>query len=555
MQLALALLIVGIAALASWWRRTALPASVRISFIVCAALLALYTFTRPAAAFSGDEGVKLVQALAIERGQIALTYSAQDLDPGRDAFPLQPPFALVHGGAHYGIYAITFTAPAAAAHAVFGFWGLHVVPLLGGLLALWSMLRLADRVLGSARWTIACGVALLITPLALNAALFNEHAPAAGLMLFAVAQVALGGTCGRGLLVAGGALGLAITMRLELVAVVPAVAAFTISCATGTHGAVRSLVWLAVGGLIPGALYAAVNHATLGVVSPMLHPSYLATFEGSRNADLAPRDLGAVTGIGKIVLLWLVALGFVTSQRPWLAWLRVFAIVGVLGVWSYAIVVYLRSPTTDDFAAGLFFSTPLLALGLALGPRPIDPGLARDGGRVAGALWCLAVAGTACMMVLNPLDGGLRAGARYVVPLMPLWAILAVTVARQHRVLAATAFVVAGLGCWPQLESHRLVQETRERNAATLSDIRAIPDRAITSRVFWALQVVAPLWHERAILTAGRLTPAMLDALQASGEEAIIEIVSGLGSMTAAKVDPAYQSTSGRVKRYRFVQR
>ena len=85
---------------------------------------------------------------------------------------------------------LSFTAPAMFAYQVFGFWGLYLLPLVGGLLALWCTLRLALRIFDDDRWAIGCGVALLTTPVVLNATLFNEHGVATGLVTFAVMTVA-----------------------------------------------------------------------------------------------------------------------------------------------------------------------------------------------------------------------------------------------------------------------------------------------------------------------------------------------------------------------------
>ncbi|MBA3502375.1 MAG: hypothetical protein H0T65_18570, partial [Deltaproteobacteria bacterium] len=153
-------------------------------FAACSLVLVAYTFTRPTGMYSGDESIKLAQSIAILDGQIELTYAGAELDPNRHHFPHGPPWVVIERGRFYGVYSVLFTAPSALAWLVCGYWGLYILPLLGGIATLWYVMRLAHRV--APRSTVLVALLVMTTPVVLNAALFNEHAPACGLVLFAL---------------------------------------------------------------------------------------------------------------------------------------------------------------------------------------------------------------------------------------------------------------------------------------------------------------------------------------------------------------------------------
>src|SRR5215813_5394692 len=107
-----------------------------IATAVCGLALAVVTFTAPRGLFSGDEGIKLVQALGVLDHGLSdpdLPYPGRAFDPAERNYPFSAPFVVEHDGHHHGIYPITFVAPSAAGWAAFGFWGLHLVPLACGI--------------------------------------------------------------------------------------------------------------------------------------------------------------------------------------------------------------------------------------------------------------------------------------------------------------------------------------------------------------------------------------------------------------------------------------
>ena len=164
------------------------------------------------------------------------------------------------------------------------------------------------------RWALACAIVLFTTPVVLNASLFNEHAPATGLLLFAIARMSLPAPSAPWLVASGVAIGLAVTMRLELAATVPALAAFTALVSESWRECMRRLNWVAIGGSLPVAGYVAVNYATLGMASPMLHPDY-ASAQADRYRDAIEPDFAALTGVPSSVLYIPLVLGMLAFRH------------------------------------------------------------------------------------------------------------------------------------------------------------------------------------------------------------------------------------------------
>lgn len=559
-------------AIAIAWRFRSMPRSLRIAFVVGTALLAGYTFTRPLGLFSGDEGIKLVQTMSLGDGQVAMIYPGSDVDPSRAVFPYRAPFTVVQGGERYGVYAITFTGPSLIGWTLAGQWGLHLLPIAGGMLVLWYLLALAWRVFEDERWALACGAVLFTTPVVLNAALFNEHAISAGLFALAIERSSRTNPSRRSLFVCGAALGLAVTMRLELLGAMPAVGVFVAIVSETREGgwsgkeARRRLTWIALGGLPPAILYVAVNLATIGAPVPMMHRDYAdKSFEQYKD-DLEPRDFWEITGgIGSSLLLWPLGLSLLAFRKRALEVTRQVVIVALIGVWTYACIIYLYELKMPERLAGtLFLATPLFAVGLATGPHrePATRQPSKHRGCVAGesrlpaALWCLAVAGTASLLIFYPVGGGLRLGPRYLLPMIAIWVIVSLVAARRSRWFAAAAVVTALVGIWSQWKNHELGMDVRVRNAVFVEDAARLPHRYVFSDAFWGKQVLAPLYQDKVILSAPKSqTPNVLNAIRARGETGAIEMLGGLQSFWwIVKAEPG-AGNSGRVKSYRFVTR
>jgi len=533
-------------------------------FAAGAIAMTAYTFTRPAGAFSGDEGVKLAQVIAVGEGQIALTYPGAELDPEGRYFPFETPFIVIEDGHRYGVYSPFFTVPSAIGWTLFGFWGLHVLPLLGGLLALWYTMVLAQRALGSVRWTIVAGAAVLSTPVVLNASLFNEHAPACGLVLLALAHASAPSPGRAALLGSGAALGVAVAIRPELITGIPAFALFAGAVAHGWRDAARRIGWMLLGGAIPIAAYVIANLVTVGVPSPVMHRQYQHAVMQNRTRgwDLVPADLERVTGVTGWYLLAPLALALIPPLR-WPAVERwrapIAAVIAAAWLVVCALYLYVASREPRHFPAPLFMATPGFIIGLIHGPYR-SPGAPDERARLMRALWLLAIAGVAVMVWLNHLMGyGARLGARYVLPYMPPLLLCTLAVAARSRLLLAVAALALALGLWGQALNHEEGMRLRDRDATAVRDIQRRPELHSFSGLFWGPQIAAPTWNQKQLFLGGRDIGPILREIKRRGYPAVLEVVGGVREWVKLDQEPRlelvpFAAESQYVRVYRFVE-
>lgn len=557
-------LALGVIAAALGWtwlhdRRRTLPRSVLAAFAAIAVAMSLYTFTRPLGVYSGDEGIKIAQVAAIADGHIALTYAGAELDPHGAHFPHRTPFVVSEGGHRYGIYSVVFTAPSAIGWRLFGDWGLYLLPLLGGLAAVWYAMVLAHRALGSARWTIAAGVVLLTTPLAINAALFNEHALSCGLVMLALAHASVAAPGRLALVASGAAVGTAVAIRPELITGLPALALYTGLLSSSLRDAARRIAWMILGGVPPLAAYVLSNYATLGVASQLSHREYEVVGWRIRGRDLYPADLHRVTRLPG----WYIAVPAVLALIPPLRWpmierWRTPVIAAAIAVWLVTLARYLHALPIPEVPA-LFAATPLFLLALARGPYrfPAEPA---DAARLTRALWWLVILGIGAMLAINSLMGhGARMGARYLVPYMPALAICALSVAARSRWLLGVAVLALGLGLWAQVMNHGSMMRVRTRNAATIREVRSRPELHVFSGLFWGPQVAGNVWAEKQIFTGGAHIGPLLREIKRRGHPGVLEVVGGVREWAALGLEPRVEQVmipfeSPHVRVYRFVE-
>ena len=89
-----------------------------VTTIAIALLTAVYAVLglavlEPDTVYSGDIGVKFVQARALAASRFTsldIPYPGQFLDPGREMFPIRPPFVMTTGGSTQAIFSPTSAA-------------------------------------------------------------------------------------------------------------------------------------------------------------------------------------------------------------------------------------------------------------------------------------------------------------------------------------------------------------------------------------------------------------------------------------------------------------
>lgn len=194
------------------------PRLVLLGIVVAYALLGLVVLS-PAAVYSGDIGVKFVQARSLAANGFAslnLAYPGEFLDPSREFFPLRPPFILAAGAETQSIFSPASALINAAAVSVAGITGMTIVSLLAAAVVLYCTMKLAEPRLRPAI-LLALGVG---SPLWFYAISGWEHAPAMALSTAAFA-VAVVSRRRRAMVAAGLLLGAGAALRDEVLLLLP----------------------------------------------------------------------------------------------------------------------------------------------------------------------------------------------------------------------------------------------------------------------------------------------------------------------------------------------
>lgn len=512
---------------------------------VALALVAWSALWAPRGFFSGDSGVKLVQAHGLWMSSFssrALPYD-RDVDPAERYFPYQRgDFTRVVEGERQGTYSIVFCGLLAALLGIFGLAALPMPGVIGALLAIWGLYRAGVRS-GLRPWLTLAAVAAaaLATPVLFYASQLTEHTLAAGLAIAAFALIApvkrepgsadpTVDTIQIAPAAAGVLAALAATMRPESYCMLAALG-LAVALLPGLSPGMRVRHGLGyLTGCVPVlAGYWLLNLVTAGTWDPLV----------SANSSAHK----AASSYFTTVFFW----GELPRGAPLLAWLSLAALPALAGLLPPRVIggmggrmggIVLRTAlavviavaawraqalATGRVLSGLFCVTPLLALGLLAGPwRPRNraPWL-------AAALFLVQLA----ILPSGGNAGGLQLGARLLMPALPFLCLLAAFAieddllalgARWQRVLAGVVALA--------LVALSLAGAGRGTNKATIiayrgeviaSSAAAAPGKVVIVRRGWESQLIAPVvLAGKAIYEApGNLAP-LAQALYDRGERA-----------------------------------
>lgn len=169
--------------------------------------------------FSGDLGMKQVLAASMARSgrlfRIAYEYPARDIDPDYRFFPFEW-LRVVEGRPAPG-YVTVHMFSNALLYRLFGTRGLHLVPLLSGLIVAWLAYRLCSEMDISQPW-VATLLVGLCTPMLFYSLTMWEHAFAVCCAMLALYLMARQASAHRGweAALAGVAVGLGVWSRREM---------------------------------------------------------------------------------------------------------------------------------------------------------------------------------------------------------------------------------------------------------------------------------------------------------------------------------------------------
>ena len=531
--------------------------------VVLYAVLGLVVL-RPEAVYSGDIGVKYVQAQALVEhrfGSLDIPYPGQVVDPERQFFPMRPPFVMAVGGETQSIFPPASSVLQAAAVAVGGFRGMIALSIAAAAVVLFSACALAPP-----RYRLAVAIAVGVGgPLWFYAVSGWEHAPAVALGTAAFACAVRPGDLvrwpwrgfdpGRQLaaraapFAAGALLGAGAALRDEVVLLMPGL---LIVLWLRTR-AWRPLAMAVAGVIVPLALAAAVevwwfNRPPAAHVRHAVHilqAAFHVTDEPNPELPVL-RPMTARERYDTVVTYWLFGRGtdrqvaaFVAAllaalviRWRWrsslgiLAWVLAFAATAAGDLWEVV--------TAPKWLAGLVRVSPFVVFAIlpyAAGSRD------RTGDGSEGERWLpAAIAVTAaCYLIVAfagvDTSGGKSLGPRLLLPLLPLVAVSSMMIVASYLRSGSLADRLVGwsgtalVAMAVAIHAAGTIPAYRYRNADDASAVIAAAsstERIVVADDMYTAQLLFPLYDRKIILLAdtidlGERLGARLAAARLSG--------------------------------------
>lgn len=460
-----------------------------------------------------DNAVKFIQlesAIRSHGRDLSIPWPGRVVDPDFAYSPLPPPFGIVRNGKLYATFPPAFALLSAIPYRLFGFAGLYVLPLVGGILSLLILARLGSDLKlplwGRHLLILICG---LCTPLWFYSVVFWEHTVAVCLFLGSVLYFLRFRETGRrsDLVRAFLLTALAVWFRDDFY--VGGAALFLLlfqerSAAPGRRYPRMATAATAVAAMLAGLAplwilqgialgrpfgFHMANNAT-SLAAHLL--SRGRVFYNLALAADPERTLSLLLG-APVVLAFLLAGVRPDRARSWR--------VPLLGLSAAAIggVVLMRALRADDSIFHLFHSNgfyaaaPVLVLA-ALRQRETVRAT-RQGGAIRTILLLSALfAGLYISAAPEELCRGVHWGNRFFLPLYPLLAIAAVAniVAwfdgqTQFRIWAKTAVATAvALSLVLQLHAIDLLRRRTELSARLNQTLIDSKEKVVLTDVVWA---------------------------------------------------------------------
>jgi hypothetical protein len=483
----------------------------------------------PEAVYSGDIGVKYVQAQALVAHRFTsldIPYPGAFLDPERAFLALRPPFVLTTAGETQAIFPPVSAVLQAVAVAAAGFRGMIVLSIVSSAAILIAACALAPR---PHRLAVAIAVGVG-SPIWFYAVSGWEHAPAVacGTAAFAWAVRARGASARVGF-VAGVLVGAGAALRDEVMLLAPGL--MLIAWLRGRHW--RAPAAVVAGLLAPLLLSAAIevwwfNRPAAAHLRHAVHLLQTALhLTSAPNPDVPVlRPMTPRERYDTVVTYWLFgrgtdpqvaafAIGLALalavrwrwrSSAGLLIWLLAFGATTAGDVWEVV--------TAPKWLAGLVRVAPYVVcalLPLAAGRRPDRAPLDPLDRLLPAAMLFTAVAYLAIAYAGVDTSGGKSLGPRLLLPLLPLLAVPATMVIASHlgspaaldratgaagAALVAAAVVIHLGGTVPAY-----VQRNADDASAVLA-AAAAPERIVVADDMYTAQLLFPLYDRKIVLLA-----------------------------------------------------
>lgn len=477
----------------------------------------------PAAVYSGDIGVKFVQArsLAAQRfTSLDLQYPGGFLDPAREFFPIRPPFIIEVGSETQAIFSPVAAIVQSAAVSLAGIAGMVITSLIAAAAILHSATRMIEPRLRPAL-LLALGLG---SPLWFYAISGWEHAPA---VAFSTAAFAVGITSRvhGAPLIAGVLLGIGATLRDEVLLLLPGL----LLMIRLARGGLAPLALATVGTVLPLAAAAIVEVGWFNrpAAAHLRHAVHLlqsaARLTDAPNPEvpaLAPMTLREryetvvaywMLGYGKPAWVVSYTLGFLValairwryrSSAGILVWLVAVAAFAVRDAWELL--------TAPKWLAGLQRVSPFLVC--ALLPRPSS--VVRPGSAMFPWFPAATVLTTVVYLIVAfagvDTSGGKSLGPRLLLPLFPILAVAAIARIDDFRRGAhwldrSTGMVGVALVVMAISIHVAAVRAYHHRNSDDLKIVQAVretPHRIVVADNEFTAQLLFTLYYRKILLLA-----------------------------------------------------
>ena len=504
-----------------------------IAVVLFYAVLGLIVLA-PEAVYSGDIGVKYVQARALVERRLTsldIPYPGAFLDPRHSFSPLQRPFFMRTHGETQAIFPPVSAVMQAVAVSVAGFRGMIVLSIAAAAVVLASACALAPA---SQRLAVAIAVGLG-GPLWFYAVSGWEHAPAIAFGTAAFAWALRSSVSSpKAAMVAGALVGAGAAVRDEVALLLPGLLILMWVRARDW----RPLRFAIAGALLPLLLSAAVEVWWFNrpAAAHLRHAVHLlqSALHVTRSPNLDMPALEPFTlreRYDTVVTYWLVGrgtdgqvaaftLGLIAAlvvRWRWrtsaglLMWLLVFAATAAGDVKDVV--------TAPKWLAGLLRVSPFVVC--ALFPRA--PGDFRPAGtqRVEDLLPTVILATTAIYLVAAfagvDTSGGKSLGPRLLLPLLPLLSVTAVmSLASYLRSALTTDRLVGSVG--GALVAAAIVihlggaipayQQRNADDAAAILAVAGSPERIVVADDMFTAQLLFPLYDRKIVFLADSVARA-----------------------------------------------
>jgi hypothetical protein len=403
-----------------------------------------------------DNAVKYLQVQGLDTSGLrssALPWAGARIATPEQCSPVPVPFGLVENGQLHGIYSPFFALTSVLPFKLFGFRGLVLLPLFATLLMLVGLVRLAKSLgLGDRGQAWAVVLAGLATPTWFYAVMFWEHSLAVCFVVWSLVAVAGFARTGatRSLVLGAIAGAFAVYFRDDLYVALPFLAGFALLARPSSRRErLRVLTIFATVAILALCPLWAINAHYTGHVLGFHLTVPIGALSGLREfIELRPIifhhlffALHASLPTALILAIPILVL-FIVNPRAtasWSRWALPLAVTWaalplLIAFWGLSqgesLVSQLKSTN------GLFFASPLLALGLF---RTAAEGEPKVGGadRLAMLLARFVLACTVGYALIAPQRSsasGIHWGNRFLLMTYPLLALLAVrTLAAAYR--------------------------------------------------------------------------------------------------------------------------